>query len=175
MKTAGIIILVVFALFLLGYFGFLEFLGIKGAKCNPLRRYSYGNCKGLEEGSDCNASKSSTYIKGIIKEGVCVQVAISDNGSSSGDQNPNPTVTTVEMVEVINPNGTYMYYKQPANTEGVFQYGKSNVLIPPGAKLTLIGSEINTYQGLPAKVVETTYKQYGNNSGFFDLTDLKKI
>lgn len=175
MRTIGLILLIAFVLFLLGYFGFLEFLGIKGAKCNPLRRYSYGSCKAPEEGSDCVYASEPAYIKGVIKEGVCVPVATPAGGSSNGNLNPNPPTTAVEMVEVINPSGTYMYYKQPTKTEGVYMYGKSNVLIPQGAKLTLIGSEINTYQGLPAKVVETTYKQYGDNSGFFDLTDLKKI
>lgn len=126
--------------------------------------------------ADIVCPSDSTFV---VSVNPCVEQLLKDKGWKSIEQNSNNSNGNNNSVqydlEVSNPNGAFMYYKQPTQTIGVYMYAKSNMLIPFGTKLTQIGAAINTYQGLPKQVVETTYKQYGSNSGFFATEDIKKI
>lgn len=82
--------------------------------------------------------------------------------------------TPSNEAEVINPAGAIMYYQSSLASGGLL-YSASNINIPKGSKMNVIKIWQTSPNNLPfTGYLETEYKQYGPNSGFFDAKDLKK-
>lgn len=123
-----------------------------------IREYFFSN-NNSNTGSEC---QTESGVSGTLVDGICVP-------PRSIPSPPTPDL------QVSNPNGAYMYYQSRARFGGVI-YSQSNVLIPYGEKLTLVKFwQSNTSNQPGAGYYETTNKQYGPSSGFFDTSDIVKI
>lgn len=98
-----------------------------------------------------------------------------NNSNGNGNGNPNSPSGPADL-EVSNPAGAPMYYQTISPKSGGMIYGKSNVTLPVGTKLKLIQFWQTSASNQPlAGFYETDYKEYGPNSGFFDINDVNKV
>ena len=114
------------------------------------------------EGSEC---QTEIGMPGTIVGGICVPPR----------SIPEPPSVEVPDLEVSNPQGAYMYYQNDLASGGQ-SYSQSNILAPLGTKFKLLNTWQTNVSTQPyAGYYETTYKQYGPTSGFFEIKDVKKI
>lgn len=107
----------------------------------------------------------------LEKKGWKSPAAGNSNNSSS---NNNPPVQY--DLEVSNPQGAYMYYQSVSPASQGMIYGASNILLPTGTKLKLVNTFQTNLSTQPfAGYYETTFKQNGPESGFFDIKDVSKF
>lgn len=116
----------------------------------------------------------------VVSVNPCVEKILKDKGWKSPDQNANNsnannTSSGQYDAQVSNPNGAFMYYQSDLASGGKL-YSKSNLNLPYGTKLKLTKIWQTNVSTQPfSGYYETTYKQYGPTSGFFDTKDLIKI
>lgn len=110
----------------------------------------------------------------------CVAQILKDKGWKSpaaNNSNNSNNSSSVDDLQVSNPNGAFMYYQTLNPASGGMNYGKSNFSLPYGTKLKLVKVWQTNVSTQPfAGYYETNFKQqFGANSGFFDTKDIIKL
>lgn len=156
---------------------------------------SYTSClsyhKALPDNTPCESCRTTTggvilpVFKGVIKNGVCVEVSEQSIPRPVIVTTPQPPIVTPVTVTpsatlasknltVINPSGAVMYYRQVSPASGGYIYSPSNIVIPYGTKFALVNTYYITNNDPTKGWYETDYKQYGPTSGFFEIKDMQK-
>lgn len=112
----------------------------------------------------------------VVSTNPCIEKKLKDNGWKSPDQNNSNNSSSVDDLQVSNPEGAFMYYQSPTASGGM-NYGKSNFSLPYGTKLKLVKVWQTNVSTQPfSGYYETNFKQqFGANSGFFDTKDIIKL
>lgn len=201
---------------LLWYFGFLDFIGIKGAECshNPgtggapnfMGNYKYGKCERIENKvittKTCAEEYQEAEASWANSKQTCIltseQIICPRDSNYSADVNPcvgkilkekgwkNPDIslppsnstppTQVTEIEVTNPQGAPLYYQSFSQKSGGHTYSASNVIVPVGTKMEMVGFWQTNLTTQPlGGFYETTYQPYVKQNSFFDLKDVKKV
>lgn len=122
-----------------------------------------------------------TDISFVGSTNPCVAALLKEKGwksySPPNSNNNSANNNSVQYdLEVSNPQGAYMYYQSLNPASGGMNYGKSNFFLPYGQKLKLVNTFQTNLSTQPlAGYYETTFKDYGPTSGFFEIKDVKKI
>lgn len=110
-------------------------------------------------------------VAAILKEKGWKNPVANNSNNNSANNN-----SVQYDLEVSNPQGAYMYYQSLSPASQGMIYGKSNFFLPMGTKLKLVNTFQTNLSTQPfAGYYETTFKDYGPTSGFFDIKDVKKI
>lgn len=117
----------------------------------------------------------------IASTNPCVAALLKEKGwkspAANDPNNNNANNNSVQYdLEVSNPQGAYMYYQSVSPASQGMIYGASNMLLPLGTKLKLVNTWQTNLSTQPfAGYYETTFKQNGPESGFFNISDIKKL